>query len=545
MKNTFYIKNKLKLVLMAPALALSIVMTSCEEDTLELTPVDRLTEGSAFETADRIELAINGVYDAAQSGFYNQPTQSLVSRGYPFGAAHIEQGDMRGEDMLNVAAFYQYTYESTIDPTSTVNNVYMWENLYSLINKANVVIEGVQNAATAGVITQEQANIYEGECRLLRALAHHELLTHFARPYNETPDASHYGVPYRTTAVNTPERVDEASTQGRNTVKESYEMLLQDLDYAETNLPATRTEQITRATKGAAIALKTRVKLHQRDWSGVIEEAEKIVSGSTTFSSPVGGYSLTETPEGPFANDDSNSESIFSIRNSNVDNAGANGALANMYAGTNRALVAISPIIWNASFWPEDDLRRTQLTGEFYDGERYTTKYRDLSTYSDNAPIIRYAEVLLNYSEAIVRTQGVTDKAIALLNAVRSRATDEVYTTSGSAAPYLNISGTDDMLMAIANERRIEFLAEGLRWKDIHRTAKTGEFGLTGIPAKVYYSETTPEDWDAASGSVRSELLSNIPARPYEDNSFLWPIPTSEVTRNPVLASQQNPGYGN
>jgi hypothetical protein len=539
MRNSFYIKNKLRLALMAPALALSLMITSCEKETLELSPVDRLTEESAFQTPERVELAMNGVYDAAQSGFYINNTV----RGYPFGAAHISQGDTRGEDMLNVAAFYAFTYESTIDATSSLNNVYMWETLYSLINKTNVVLEGVQKAAEGGVISQEQANAYEGELKLLRAMAHHELLVHFARPYNETADASHPGVPYRTIPVNTPARVDEAKLQGRNTVSESYALLLQDLDFAELHLPATRTEQITRATQGAAIALKTRVKLHMGDWSGVITEAEKIVTGSESFSSPIGGYSLTETPEGPFASDDSNSESIFSIQNSPVDNAGVNGALSNMYTGSNRGLVAISPIIWNAAFWPEGDLRRTQLTAEYYGGERYTIKYRDLSTFSDNAPIIRYAEVLLNYSEALVRSQGVTEKAIALLNAVRGRATDELYATSGAAAPYLNLSSTQDMLMALANERRIEFLAEGLRWKDIHRTAKTGDFGVTGIPAKVFYNETEAADWDAASGSVRPAILANIQAIPYESDKFLWPIPTSETSRNPVLAAQQNPGY--
>ncbi|WP_460880495.1 RagB/SusD family nutrient uptake outer membrane protein [Pontibacter rugosus] len=539
MRNVFYFKNKLRFALMAPALAFSLMITSCEKQTLdEITPSDSLTEASAFTTPERIMLAMNGVYDAAQSGFY----ANNAVRGYPFGAASIEQGDTRGEDVLNVATFYQITYEGT-QTTSSANNLYMWETLYALINRANVVIEGLQGAAEAGTITQEQADAYVAECRFLRALAHHELLTNFARPYNETPDASHPGIPYRTMPINSSDRVDEASAQGRNTVKEAYELLLQDLDYAENNLPAERNEQIIKATQGAAIALKTRVKLHMRDWSGVITEAEKLVSGTTTFTSPIGGYSLTETPEGPFANDDSNTESIFSIQNSSNDNASVNGSLANMYSGANRALIAISPIIWNAAFWPEDDLRRTQLTAEYFDGERYTTKYRDLAAFSDNAPVIRYAEVLLNYSEAITRTQGVTDKALALLNAVRGRATDAVYATSGATAPYLNISSPSGMLIAIGNERRIEFLAEGLRWKDIHRTAKEGDFGFDGIPAKVYYNETVGEDWDAASGSVRAELLNNIPARDYEDNAFLWPIPISEVNANPVLVGQQNPGY--
>jgi hypothetical protein len=535
MENRNFLKNKLRMVLMAPALALAVMMTSCEKETIELLPKDRITEESAFQDPERIQLAMLGVYDAAQTGFY-----AGAQRGYPFGAASTSQADMRGEDMLNVAAFYAFTYEGTFNATTTLNNVYMWETLYGMINKANIMIEGVKTAATAGVITQEQANSYEGEARFLRALAHHELLLHFARPYNETADASHPGVPYRRTAINDPASVDEAKTLGRHTVKEAYAFLLEDLDFAENNITIT---QLTRASKGAAIAFKTRVKLHMRDWNGVISEADKIVTGTETFTSPIGGYALTATPEGPFAGNKGNTESIFSILNSTDDNPGTNAALPVMYSGANRGLVAISPVIWNQPFWPVEDLRRTTLAGDFYGGEKYTTKYRDLSGWSDNTPVIRYAEVLLNLSEAIARTAGVTDKSLALLNSVRGRATSEVYVTSGASAAYLNISNANDLLQAIMNERRIEFLAEGMRWRDIHRTAKNGEFGVTGVPAKVAYGAVKTTDWVAASGELRPALFTSIPAIPYADNRFLWPIPTSETTTNPVLAGQQNPGF--
>lgn len=538
MKNKFFLKKTLKLALMAPALALSVMMTSCEEETMDLLPMNSITENSAFETAERVQLAMLGVYDAAQTGFYPGG-----QRGYPFGAAATAQADVRGEDMLNVAAFYAFSYESTFNATTTLNNVVMWESLYGLINKANIMIDGAQKAATAGVITPEVAKSYEGEARFLRAMAHHELLVNFARPYNETADASHMGVPYRRTAVKDPASIEEAKLLGRHSVKDSYALLLEDLDFAENNIDPT-SKTLTRATKGAAIAFKTRVKLHMRDWAGVIAEADKIVTGTETFSSPIGGYTLTPAPNGPFTmtGNKSNTESIFSILNSTDDNPGTNAALPAMYRGNNRALVAISPNIWNQTFWPKADLRRTLLAGT-YAGGVFTEKYVDAAGWSDNTPIIRYAEVLLNQAEAIARTEGVTPKALALLNSVRGRSTSEVYVTTGGSAAYLNIGDANALIQAIANERRIEFVAEGLRWDDIHRTAKTGEFGVTGIPAKVAYGAVKLTDWDAASGVFRPALYTSIPAVPYADNRFLWPIPTSETTTNPVLAAQQNPGY--
>ncbi|MEY2793266.1 MAG: hypothetical protein RJA76_1258 [Bacteroidota bacterium] len=513
-----------------------ISLSSCEEIT-DLQPSNSFSETTAFTSAARCELSMAGVYDAAQSGFY----AGGAVRGYPFGAASTEQGDMRGEDMLNVATFYAITYEGTYNST-TANNQFHWETLYALINRANVVIDGVNGAAAKGVISAEKAKEYEAEARYLRALAHHELLIHFARPFAETADASHPGVPYRTIAVNSPATVDEAKSQGRNTVKVCYDKIIEDLNFAEVNLPSTRpgSLRISRATKGAAIALKSRVYLHANNWAKVVEESAKLVNGSTSFTSPVGSYALTASPDGPFASPGanlSNTESIFSIENASIDNPGVNGALGAMYANSpGRALIAISPIIWNASFWRPTDLRRSLLTvssGRAY----FSTKYKDAATYVDANPIIRYAEVLLNRAEALARqATGVDATALALLNAIRNRAVrtaDDQYTASTFATK-------NELITAILNERRIEFLAEGRRWADIHRLAKDATFSTNGVPSKVAYTSTSFASWNANVPYAGSRAIAAIP---YADYRFIWPIPISEINANPVLAKEQNPGY--
>jgi len=514
---------------LAAALVISAATTACDKDVTDLQPFDRITETAAFGTAARCELSMVGVYDAAQSGFY----AGGAVRGYPFGAANVEQGDCRGEDMLNVAAFYAFTYESTYNPT-TANNQYHWETLYGLINKANIVIEGSQAAQRAGVLTEAQAKAYEGEARFLRALAHHELLIHFARPYAHTPTASHLGVPYRTTAINTAASKEAAQQQARNTVAECYNLLLADLDFAEANLPATRTGtlKISRATKGAAIALKTRVLLHKGDWAAVITESADLI--------PNGGYSLTAAPEGPFASFTANSESIFSIENSNVDNPFVNGALPVMYAiAPGRALVAISPIIYNAPFWDSTDLRRTQLA-KHNNRAYFSHKYRNVTNQDDWNPIIRYSEVLLNVAEAHLRNNGDMAAALNLLNQVRNRAVTD------PARQYnaMTFADADAMLQAVLNERRIEFLAEGRRWADIHRLANDPKFSTGGIPAKVFYNQTTFASWGYkvnydASGNYTGTL--GLPAVPYANFRFVWPLPITELNTNPAL--EQNPGY--
>lgn len=522
--------KKYNKVIRCTSLALALSLSGCSKFT-ELEPLAALSENTAFSTAANVDLAVNGMYWSASVGRYNNGG----GRGYPFGSASIQQGDMRGEDMVNMQAFYQLTYESTYTPTSA-NNVNHWTALYFLINEANIVIAGVNTASSGGIISIEDAIQYEAEARLLRALAHHELVIHFCRPYVDG-NGSNPGVPYRIKAITGGSSVEENIGQGRGTVAEDYTQILADLDFAEQNLPEGGNSPISRAKKGAAIALKTRIYLHMQDYTNVITEAVKLgATGTAPFISQIGGYQLTTAPETPFRSYSNNTESIFSVENSATSNGGVNGALASQYGSSDlgfRDLVSISPNFYNANFWVAGDLRKERLTHRAEDGISavYTTKYFE-NTYADWAPIIRYAEVLLNASEAYAR-QGNISQALALLNAIRDR--------SVPAAAQYGVNAPGDFLDALYKERRIEFLAEGKRWPDIHRLALDPAYSAGGIPAKI-----NPSQISAAGGvNVYNGTTQLTPARAaisYADYRFVWPLPSSdELTNNPNL--EQNPDY--
>jgi hypothetical protein len=525
------------------AILLGFSLWSCTDQAIELEPKDSITYDVAFATAERCDLAILGCYDAAQSGYYPGNDQR---RGYPFGAASTEQGDMKGEDMVNTQSFFAVTYDGTYG-TSSPNGQAHWECTYQMINKINVVIDGLRTAVETGVLTTAQAADGEAEVRFLRALGLHELLVFFAQPYAATPDASHYGVPVSLEPINTVEKVEAAKEAGRSTARQTYDQILEDLDYAEANLAETRPDKnkIVRATKAAAIAAKMRIYQHIGDWGKVITEASKIVSAAAPFSSSIGGYQLMASPDGVFANNSSNTESLFSIENSAADNPTTNGCLYQMYYG--RSLVCVSPIIINANFWLEDDLRRTQLlehANRYGSKEAYwSTKYRS-ELFADYAPVLRYAEVLLNYAEAEARTNGVTQKAVDLLNAVRNRAV----TAADKQFKLASFANADALVTAILQERRIEFLAEGRRWPDIHRLTYDAKFavkaadGKPGVPNKAAFDNIKTESYQPASGTVPADIITTK-GFSYEDNRYIFPIPDSETTRNPKLAEQQNPGW--
>ena len=520
------------------------VLFSCTEQAIDLKQKDAITYDVAFETADRCELAIVGCYDAAQSGYYPGNNQR---RGYPFGAASIQQGDMKGEDMLNVQQFFAITYNGDYS-TSSPNGQAHWECTYQMVNKINIVIDGLRTAAENGILSDAKAKDGEAEVRFLRALGLHELLVYFAMPYGATSDASHLGVPVSIVPINTIEKVKEAQEAGRATVKTTYDQILEDLEFAEQNITSTDRAgglKISRASKASVIALKARVYQHLGQWANVITESSKIVSASAPFSSPIGNYKLTEKPEGPFDNNNSNTESLFSIENSALDNATNNGSLSQFYS-TVRSLVCVSPIIINADFWLKEDLRREQLlmTATYGGIDAYWSwKYRAGTVMDDWTPVIRYAEVLLNYAEAEARVNGVTSKAVDLLNAVRNRAVIDPAKQFSTSS----FSNVDALMTAILNERRIEFLAEGRRWPDIHRLtydkyAVKSADGKAGVPDKASWGSMTTASYDPASGVVDPGIV-KTPGFNFEDRRYVFPIPLSEITSNPKIATQQNPGW--
>ncbi|MCW3462722.1 RagB/SusD family nutrient uptake outer membrane protein [Chitinophaga nivalis] len=543
MRNTFAYKyNRGMRTATAALLAITLGTASCSKFT-ELAPKNAYPSESVFKDPATIELAVNGMYSTAAIGSYND--DYTVGRGYPFGSAAIEQDEMRGEDMINLQAFYEFTYKATYSPTSA-NNVQMWVNLYALINQANTLIDGVRTAAKNGVITEAKAGQIEGEARFLRALAHHEALIHYSRPYADGA-GSQVGVPYRDLPVSTPEQIQAAMKIGRGTVKEDYTKMLADLDYAETHMAASAPAfTIAKATKGAAIALKTRIKLHMGDWKGVIDEATKLgADQGGTFVSPVQGFKLTESPDGPFLKADQNTESIFSIANNAVTNPGTNGALASMFGPAElkgRGLVATSPALFNATFWAADDLRREKLQfkqtlkvdGKPSQNYYFNYKYRDYLNKSDWAPVIRYAEVLLNAAEAYARL-GNNAQSFKLFSAVRNRS---LLPTS----PNIITAPPADMIQAVLNERRVEFAGEGRRWPDIHRLALDAQYGTSGIPAKILPTELKADgsNYNAVTRPVTEAKYSGFA---YSHYRFLWPLPATEIASNPTLKNAQNPNY--
>lgn len=139
-------------------------------------------------------------------------------------------------------------------------------------------------------------------------------------------------------------------------------------------------------------------------------------------------------------------------------------------------------------------------------------------------PLIRYAEILLNYAEAANEYNGPTGQVYAAVEAIRQRA---------GLVPYQLPAGLSQagMRLAIQNERRIELAFEEHRFWDVRRwkiAEQTDNIQTTGMEVN-------------RNGNAVTYTIFNVRKRNFRPAMYLWPIPQSEVAKSPELI--QNPGY--
>jgi starch-binding outer membrane protein, SusD/RagB family len=334
----------------------------------------------------------------------------------------------------------------------------------------------------------------------LRALAYFTLVTTYARPYAENNGTSK-GVPLRLL----PESSSANNNLERSTVSVIYRQIINDLDTAELFLPEKYTTALlntTRAHKNTAIALKTRIYLSSNDFAKVRTEASKlVVQNQTPFSATSGvQHRLNSNIAAVFSSDYTSFESIFSVPMT-ANDPPEGTVLAIVYnTAPNFALNHTgSGIIANAQ-WRETDARRGFVRTQ--NGLFYLTKYSKVSPAIDYIPVIRYAEILLNYAEAEARG-GDLNKAIALLKAVRNRS------DAGYVFPENSLTQSE-ILKTIRTERRIELLGEGFRATDILRD-------LLVFPDKP----------------TRSSYTARV-VGPSQDG-YIFPLPNNEILTNKLL----------
>lgn len=310
------------------------------------------------------------------------------------------------------------------------------------------------------------------------------------------------GVPITRTVVS----VGESLNVGRSSDQQIYELIAGDLEQIINNqmLPtAYKGDDTGRITLGAAQALLGKVYLTFKKY----QEAQNVLSQI------IGKYSLQENPQGVFDVDKKmNSEIIFAVRfNKNMVNEGHGywHAINNPANAENP-----SPTLLAAYTDPAD--KRKELisyvqveSNQYILKKFYDTKNPSTNTVGNDHILIRYADVLLMYAEALNEVAYNNSPNSPALNAI-----NEVRTRAGiQPIDILTLPNKDAFRKAILVERQLEFPFEGHRWFDLVRMGYAKE--------------------------VMEEIGHTI-----TENQLLYPIPKSVIERvNNTSLVWQNPGY--
>ena len=476
------INNNIKYLFVAAPL---LFATSCKKDFLNTAPDTTLPIEDAFSTPARILSQVNGVYAGVKAGNF-------------YGGRYLIYNDIRGEEFIvnkpnGVTNLDTWRFNVTSN-TSEVNN--LWGAAYAAVNRANLVIEGVN--ANAALITPALSRQYIAEAKFLRALCYYSLLQLYAKPYI-TDNGASLGLPLRLKA----EKDLTGNDLKRSTVAEVYTQILKDLNEAEPDLALTLAA--TRASRNTAIALKTRVYLSMGNLASVVTEANKIVTATAPFSATTGVANKLETSIATvFGGSYVGTEALLSFPMTDLDAPGTQNQLAYYYnleslGGNQEYFLNATGIFGNAAFaTASPDARKTLTTA--VGANTYLTKFKKPSPYTDYVPVIRYAEVLLNLAEATVISDPA--RSIALLTAVRQRSNPGYVFPAADLLPA-NLKNT------ILTERRIELLGEGFRSPDVMRLG-------AGFVAK-------------------SGTQGTAPAIPFNTAGYIWPISATEVQNNKLI----------
>jgi hypothetical protein len=328
---------------------------------------------------------------------------------------------------------------------------------------------------------------YEGEARFLRALTYFNIV----RLWGNAP------------LILQPITTQEAYSQVRNNASEIYSAIEADLIFAE-QLPKKYADDadLGRATSGAAKVLLAKVYLTQRKQNEAVVLLEDLITNYAEV------YGLQPTPEDIFdVTKKMNKEIVFAVRFSKTipgENSSTHDAYTNKF-GLDAALL---------SGYKGTDKRKALLGYTRINSTFIVKKYAEAPDPTTNNigfdfPVLRWADVLLMYAEALNEVGYSSDEtgaAFTALNAVRSRATASLYNNT-------TLTDQSSFREAVLLERRLELPLENHRWFDLLRTGKAID----------------------AMKVVKLDIT---------DNDLLYPIPESEVLiMNNPTGFPQNPGY--
>lgn len=540
---------------------------SCEDDFLSRAPLDSPSSATFFSNEEELEMALMGVYRKLYWHSYSVPYEMWLDAGTDIAWSRGDFGDALTIQGGGYTASWR-RFELT------------WDHMYETIARTNNILENMHRAEEE--VSEEKLLEVEAEARLIRSLTYFYLIN----LYGDVPWVDRMLTINEGNLPKTPK--DEILTY-----------LYEDLDFASSNLPQTRPgSEKGRATEAVALTLKARASLLAGDYDIAADAAKKVMdmglysihsdykelfqyAGSSSseiiwaqqfhadvFDTQIPRYLAPRGPGG---------YSVLVPTQTMVD----------MYWAVDGLPIDESPLYDPNNPFENRDPRLDQsiiLPGEYFNGVLFQThpdstqtyrqtdsglervanpevtnpyatftgylwnKYLDESDIPDKLTqstlsfiMMRYAEVLLTYSEAKIELGEVDQSVIDALNEVRGRESVQMPEVS------LGMS-TEDLREIVRYERTIELALEGFRLFDIRRWEIAEDVmpgNVLGRRHKEHWFDPVVPNIDENNHPTypnETEIFQVISTNQFDPaKNYLWPIPQPEIDLNAEL--EQNPGY--
>lgn len=581
-------------------LSVLFLLYSCNDSFMDRTPTDNLNDVSFWKTQNDLETYNNGIYNEAASNDYEFMT-AYSNSGYNAFVYSVFSREIQSDNMVtakseqfrfaNIAAGLESKATS-----ASFDNKWKWE----FLRRCNIFLENYVKADIQENIKQN----YAGEAYFWRAWFYLDKVQWLG------------DVPFINKPLNVTSEELYAPRDSRALVMDS---VLADISRAADWLPADwGANKPNRVTKWTALALKSRICLYEGTYrkyhnmqggekflKEAVSAAEELMSSNrfriystgnpekdlwTLFNSenlnnnpevilpfvyetPALGHSkgraLYEASMGltkdliddflcmeedgtakPIAlsgsyNDDV-FENVFKNRDPRLTQTALDPDDEFEYIGTNDGYPGIANIgpVWKS------------LTGyhfiKFFDKKEYQ---KAGGMEIDDFPVIRYAEVLLNYAEAKAELGEITQQDLDnSVNLLRKRVNMPDLKLNPPMDPKYADLGISSLLVEIRRERRVELAGENFRYQDLMRWKQGKRLAQRYLGARV-------EDKDIAEGGRFANLnitRFDIGGKKYidayagtnyavekrefdETKHYLHPIPVNVLTKNPNLV--QNKGW--
>ena len=455
--------KKYKLILFLSTALLSV---ACTDSFFDLEPSSSVPTDKVYKTAEDFNVAVIGCYSKLQT----QVSYFTECCEYRSDNLTLSAPTAGTQDRYDIDQFADKASNGILEDA--------WANFNNGVYRCNLVLDRIDEANFDATLKKQ----YKGEAYF-----------NMYRLWG--------GIPMTNKVVT----VAEALKIGRSSDQQVYDFLVGDLNQVinENMLPSSYTSaDMGRVTSGAAMALLGKIYLTFHKWT----EARNVLSQL------VGRYSLMTTPEQVFdVNNKMNDEIIFAVRfNKDVEGEGHGYwfSIINLTDDTNQTKSL-------KECYKDGDKRKNLITYvKVEDKVCVMNKFKDVksatyNTVGNDQIILRYADVLLMYAEAlneISYSNLQNSEAMVALNAVHTRA-------GLSPLQITELPDQDSFRKAIMLERQQEFPYEGQRWFDLVRMG-------------------------GAKEAMKAE------GHIIQDYQFLYPIPKTELERiNNTELLWQNTGY--